>query len=534
MKNQRTTIRFALAAFVAALTLASGVKAADEVHVSSGVLEGSAGKTPGVRVFLGIPYAAPPVSDLRWKPPQPVASWSGVREADHFGARCTQANVFGDMVFRDGGMSEDCLYLNVWTPAKSAHDRLPVMVWIYGGGFQAGATSEPRQDGEVLAGKGVIVVSMNYRLGIFGFYSHPELTKESGHNASGNYGLMDQLEALRWVHTNIEAFGGDPAKVTIFGESAGSFSVCALMASPHAHGLFARAIGESGAFFGNTLSAKTLTKSEEQGVKFATAQKAESLAALRAIPADKLLAAARNVGGGFGFGPSIDGYFLPATAPEIYAAGKQNHVPLLAGWNADEGSFGVVMAKEKVTAARFTAQLHDKFGNDEAKVLKLYPAGADDEALQSAKDLAGDQFIAYSTWKWIEMQRQTGGSPVYRYLFSRIRPSPPGTMVNGVPANQFGAVHASEIEYVFGALDSNKNHVWQPADYKLSELIQTYWTNFAKTGDPNGPGVPKWPENTARDGYQVMHLDVDAHAAPEVHRDRYQFLDSFYAKPAKD
>jgi para-nitrobenzyl esterase len=519
---------------MAALMLTGGATAANEVHVSSGVLEGTAGKNPGVRVFLGIPYAAPPVGDLRWKAPQPVASWTGVREADHFGARCTQASVFSDMVFRDTGTSEDCLYLNVWTPAQSARERLPVMVWIYGGGFQAGATSEPRQDGEVLAAKGVVVVSMNYRLGVFGFYSHPELTKESGHDASGNYGLMDQVEALRWVRQNIEAFGGDPAKVTIFGESAGSFSVCALMASPLAHGLFARAIGESGAFFGNTLAAKTLTKSEQQGVKFAAAQKAESLAALRAIPAEKLLAAARSVGGGFGFGPSIDGYFLPSTALEIYAAGKQSQVPLLAGWNADEGSYQVLTAKEKMTAAKFATQLHDKFGNDEATVLKLYPVGSDDEALRSAKDLAGDQFIAYSTWKWIEMQRQTGGNPVYRYLFGRVRPSPPEAMVNGVPASQFGATHASEIEYVFGALDSNKNYVWPPADYKLSELIETYWTNFAKTGDPNGPAVPKWPANASRDGYQVMHLDVNPHAAPEVHRDRYQFLDGFYKKTGKD
>jgi para-nitrobenzyl esterase len=438
------------------------------------------------------------------------------------------------MVFRDGGMSEDCLYLNVWTPAKSAHDRLPVMVWIYGGGFQAGGTSEPRQDGEVLAGKGVVVVSMNYRLGIFGFYSHPELTKESRHGASGNYGLLDQVEALRWVKKNIQAFGGDPGQVTIFGESAGSFAVCALMASPLSQGLFARAIGESGAFFGDTLSAKPLAKSEEQGAKFAAAQKADSLAALRAIPADKLLAAARSVGGGFGFGPSIDGYFLPATASEIYAGGKQSHVPLLAGWNADEGSFQVLMAKEKMTAARFAKQLHDKFGKDEATVAKLYAAGSDDEALRSAEDLAGDQFIAFSTWKWIEMQRQTGDKPVYRYLFSRIAPAPPDAKFNGIPKSAFGATHASEIEYVFGALDSNKNYVWQPADYKLSELIQTYWTNFAKTGDPNGPGVAKWPVNSSRDGYHVMRLDVDAHAAPELHRDRYQFLDSFYAKPAKD
>ena len=282
----------ALAAFSAVLWAAPD----GQVQIANGMLEGTAAKTPGVRAYLGIPYAAPPVGDLRWKAPQPAANWTGVQKADHFGQHCVQANVFGNMVFEDAGMGEDCLNLNVWTPAKSAHEKLPVMVWIYGGGFQAGATSEPRQNGEVLAAKGVVVVSMNYRLGIFGFYSHPELTKESGHNASGNYGLMDQLEALRWVNKNIAAFGGDPGKVTIFGESAGSFSVCAQMATPLAHGLFERAIGESGAFFGDTLSAKPLAKTEEAGAKFAASQKAATLADMRAIPAEALLKVARAGG----------------------------------------------------------------------------------------------------------------------------------------------------------------------------------------------------------------------------------------------
>lgn len=530
MNMHTTLLRLAALAPIAALNVAFSAGPADQVRVATGVVEGITGKTPGVRVFLGIPYAAPPVGDLRWKPPQPAPNWSGVRKADQFGARCMQGNVFGDMVFRDAGLSEDCLNLNVWTPAKSARDRLPVMVWIYGGGFQAGATSEPRQDGDALAGKGVIVVSMNYRLGIFGFYSHPELTSESEHHASGNYGLMDQAAALLWVHDNIAAFGGDPGKVTIFGESAGSFSVSALMASPLARGLFARAIGESGAFFGNTLAAKTLAQSQEQGAKFAAAQKAESIAAMRAIPADKLLAAAR-AGNDFRFAPNIDGYFLTAAAAEIYGSGKESHVPLLAGWNAAEASFQVVASK--LTPEKFREQIHHRFPQDEAEVLKLYPSGSPDETVASAIDLASDQFIAFSTWKWIEMQRQTGGHPVYKYLFSRVRPSSPDAKFNGVPVSRLGAVHASEIEYVFGTLDSNKSFTWQPADYKLSELMQTYWSNFAKTGDPNASGLAKWPRNDSRDHYAVMHLDVDAHSAPEAHRDRYEFLDGYYARPAK-
>ena len=493
-------------------------------------MEGTTSKNPGVRAYLGIPYAAPPVGDLRWKAPQPVPAWTGVQKADHFGSRCMQNNVFGDMEFQDKGMSEDCLHLNVWTPAKSPHDKLAVMVWIYGGGFQAGATSEGRQNGEALAAKGVVVVSMDYRLGIFGFYSHPELTRETVHNSSGNYGLMDQLEALRWVHKNIAAFGGDPNKVTIFGESAGSFSVSAQMASPLARGLIARAIGESGAFFSPTLAPMPVSKTEVEGTKFATAQKASSIAEMRAIPADKLLAASKSVGD-YHFGPNIDGYFMPEAAPAIYAAGEQAHVPLLAGWNAQEMSFPAVMGK--TTAEKFREQLHQKFPADAAALSKLYASGTDAEALASAIDLASDQFIVFGTWKWIEMQRKTGGKPVYEYIFSRIRPAAPETKVNGMASNLFGAVHASEIEYVFGTLDSLKGYTWQPEDYKLSELMQTYWSNFAKTGDPNGPGLPKWSPNDSKDGYAVMHLDVDAHSAPAVHRDRYEFLNTYYSRPIK-
>lgn len=502
------------------------------VHVDGGVIEGTAGAKPGVRIFKGIPYAAPPVGALRWREPQPVVKWSGVRAADHFGPRCMQAPVYADMIFRDSGNSEDCLQLNVWTPAKSASDRLPVMLWIHGGGFQAGASSEPRQDGEVLATKGVIIVSINYRMGIFGFYAHPDLTKESAHHASGNYGLLDQAQALRWVHHNIKAFGGDPAKITVFGESAGSFSVSALMASPTSRELIAGAIGESGAFFGPTLAAKSLAEGEEQGVKFASAESGD-LAALRAMPADKLLAAA-SAKGGAGFNPIIDGYFFPELPAEIFASGKQSHVPLLAGWNSDEMPYMVLMSKDKPTPERLATQFHDKYPADEKALEAAYSASNDQEAMQAARELSSDQFIGYSTWKWIDMQSRTGEKPVYRYSFSRVRPSKPGAMMGPIKASDLGAVHASEIEYVFGALDSNKTFDWQPDDYKVSELMQTYWTNFAKTGDPNGSGVPKWGSYSGpSDARQVMHLDVNAHSAPEGHRDRYEALDHAYAAAAQ-
>lgn len=503
--------------------------AADRVRTAAGTLEGAPGANAAIRTFKGVPYAAPPVGDLRWKAPQPIAKWKGVRPATAFGARCMQAPIYSDMIFRDPGPSEDCLTLNIWTPAKSAKDKLPVMVWVYGGGFQAGGTSEPRQDGEALAAKGVIVVSMNYRMGIFGFFAHPELTKESGHNASGNYGLMDQAEALRWVKQNIKAFGGDPNNITIFGESAGSFSVCGLMSSPTSRTLMTRAIGESGAFFGATLNAPTLAESEQAGIKFAATQNAGSLAALRAIPADKLLDATKSNRGEFR--PNIDGYYFPKSAAEIYAAGEQAHIPLLAGWNSDEMPYQALMGntKQKLTVERFQQQARERYKEDAGAFLKVYTAASDADALNSAKALDGDLFIAYGTWKWINTHAKTGGSPVYQYVFDRVRPALPGKSMPGMEPGSYGAVHASEIDYVFGALDANKSFAWQPEDHKVSELLQAYWSNFAKTGDPNGPGLPKWPAYQA-EGNEVMHLDVDAKAQPETTRGRYLFLDAQASK----
>ena len=322
MRIHANSIERATRSIVAALLLAAtGVVAAGQVRTDAGSVEGSTSTDGKVQIFKGVPYAAPPVGALRWKEPQPVPSWQGVRKATEFGARCMQGNVFGDMVFRDAAPSEDCLYLNVWAPKVSAGAKLPVMVWIYGGGFQAGATSEPRQDGERLAHKGVVVVSMNYRLGIFGFFSHPELTKESPHHASGNYGLQDQAAALQWVRKNIAAFGGDPQNVTIFGESAGSFSVSALMASPTSKGLIHRAIGESGAFFGRTLTAKPLVESEQDGTKFGASIGADTLEKLRAMTSQQTLDAASKDKNAFRFGPNIDGYFFPKVHPRFLRKG---------------------------------------------------------------------------------------------------------------------------------------------------------------------------------------------------------------------
>ena len=431
------------------------------------------------------------------------------------------------MVFRDPGQSEDCLTLNVWTPAKNKNAKLPVMVWIFGGGFAAGGTSEPRQDGEHLAKNGVLVVSMNYRLGIFGFYASRELAAESPQHAAGNYGLMDQTAALQWVKTNVAAFGGDPKNVTIFGESAGSISVSAQMASPIAQGLFAHAIGESGGLFEHGSQAPlTLEQSETKDEAFAQAAFGRgSLSALRAISADDLIkAATRKAPGAPHFWPNIDGFFLPESVPAIYAAGKQAHVPLLAGWNKDEGTNRVVTTLEKPTVESLRAMAERDFGSQADEFLKAYAAGNDEEALRAAEDFAGDSFIAYSTWAWLEAQVKTGDAPVYRY---HLELGSPGDLHH--PAS-YGAFHSDDIEYVFGNLDSRNGATWRPEDYRLSELMQKFWTNFAKTGNPNASGLPNWPAYNAADNWQVMHLDANSAASPDQHRDRYLFLQKFWSQ----
>jgi para-nitrobenzyl esterase len=487
-----------------------------QVKTGTGVVEG---KQAGlVRAFLGIPYAPPPIGDLRWKPPMPAASWEGVRKATEFGSRCLQNNVFGDMVFRDAAASEDCLTLNVWTPTKSAKEKLPVMVWIYGGGFAAGGSSEARQDGTVLAQQNVVVVSMNYRLGIFGFFVHPELAKESPHGAAGNYGLMDQRAALQWVQENIGAFGGDAGNVTIFGESAGSFSVSAQMASPVSKGLFHKAIGESGsAFAGSALAFGAMSERAEKDSKLASSVLGVStLAELRAVPAEKLLTSFFKPGGGFDFPPDIDGYFLPQSLKDIFAAGKQNDVPMIAGWNHDEGSFS--LGPQKPTLASLKETAAKDFGDKSEDFLKVYSAQDDAQAARVAEDYAGDKFIAFSTWRWLDAQLHTGSKPVYRYRFDAAPPA------SDPKAPDMGAYHSAEIEYVFSALDSKEKVPWRPSDRKLSEQMQKYWSNFAKTGDPNGAGLAQWPVYNASTGYQFLVLDEKPEAKKDDHRDRYLFL----------
>ena len=522
--NRSTVCLLLIAATFAVSALAWAAPSAPQVKTSAGIVEG---KDDGaVRSFLGIPYAQPPVGDLRWKPPVPAAKWDGVRKTTDFGSHCLQGNPFGDMVMRDPGGSEDCLSLNIWAPSNPSSKKLPVMVWIYGGGFVAGSTSEGRQDGAHLAQQGVIVVSMNYRLNIFGFFVHPELAKESPHAASGNYGLMDQTLALHWVHDNIAAFGGDPDNVTIFGESAGSFSVSAQMASPLAKGLFNKAIGESGAAFSRSgLSFGSLAEREEKDTKLVKEKLGVStLAELRALPADKLLDVFGKAGpDAFDFGPNIDGYFLPQQVPEIFAAGKQNDVPLLAGWNHDEGSFVIESSPQPPSAESMKALAEKDFGDKAQEFLKLYPTDTPAHVFRSAEDYASDQFIALSTWSWIEAQSKTGKHAIYRYRFD-MAPPLPGKKWEPT------AYHSAEIEYVFGQLDSKAGVPWRSEDRALSEQMMKYWSNFAKNGDPNGPGLPKWPKYISADGWPVMHLSDKPEAHKDDLRDRYLFLESALKK----
>ncbi|MCC7043615.1 MAG: carboxylesterase family protein [Acidobacteria bacterium] len=481
-----------------------------QIVVTGGIVEGVSAGTTGIRMFLGIPYAAPPVGRKRWTPPEPVVPWQGVRSAAGFGNRCIQTTPFPDMVFRSPAESEDCLNLSIWTPAAPS-DRLPVMVWIHGGGFFSGSSDEVRHEGTAIAQAGVVLVAINYRLGVLGFLAHPELTAESDRKVSGNYGLLDQISALRWVRDNIASFGGDPGNVTVFGESAGSFSVCALMASPLTDGLFHKAIGQSGACFSSTsLPLLSLAGAEAQGREFAKAAGAASLADLRAkAPADLV----SNIGPvPTRFAPIIDGDALAEDPWDVFSGGRQRRVPLLAGWNSAESK------RPPTTIAALRAELQQQFPDDLATALQVYPSSSDLEARVSATALASDTFIGYNTWKWIEIHAATGAR-VYRYLFDHIVPT--GT---GAPAaDDPGAGHATDIEFVFDSLDSRKL-AWRDVDRRVANQVVGFWTNFAKAGDPNGAGLPTWPAWSAATR-QLMRIRDTSAAEDEQHRGRYELHD---------
>ena len=490
----------------------------NRVRIDSGLVEGALNPDTGVHLFLGLPFAAPPVGELRWKPPQPVSPWKDVRKADKFGPRTMQPPIFGDMVFRSDGMSEDCLYLNVWTPAKSSRDRLPVLVYFYGGGYVAGDGSEGRYDGANMATNGIVTVTVNYRLGLFGFMAHPDLTRESSHHASGNYGLLDQNAALIWVKKNIHSFGGDPARVTIAGESAGSISVSAQMASPLSRRLIAGAIGESGSMIGS-LEALPLKEAEEKGVKLAASLGLgdhPTLAALRQVPAEQLLQTAGKAGFVW-FNPTLDGYFLPEKPVDIYSHGKQAHVPLLAGVNSEESGYGGVLGRDNPTVENYRKALKRLYPDRADDVFNLYPASTESEVKDAAQDLASDRFISYGTWKWTELATKTGGRPTYYYFYTHPR-----------PGSSRGAAHSAEIEYAMGNLSLNHAFKWSEDDYKVSLVMQAYFARFIKTGNPNGTGLPEWPKFAS--GRRMVIDTIPHHESTAKLQARYLLLDQLNTK----
>ncbi len=500
---------------------------APTVKTANGMLEGV--NKSGVKIFKGVPFAAPPVGEFRWKAPQPVKSWEGIRKAVKFGPRPMQLRIFEDMNFLSDSVSEDCLYLNIWTPAKTGNEKLPVLVYFYGGGFVAGSGDEPRYAGENMARQGIISITVNYRLGIFGFFAHPELTKESPHHSSGNYGYLDQAAALKWINENIAAFGGDPGRITIAGESAGSISVSAQMCSPLSRDLIAGVIGSSGSLLG-ALSPMPIQEAEKNGLQVAEKLGANSLKDLRAVPANELLEVKGR------FSSTIDGYFFPEAPADIYAAGEQAHVPALIGWNSREMGFEYLLGNNAPTVENFKRIAEKIFGDRAQDIMDAYNVTDDFSVTAAANALASDLFIAFSTWKWTDIQSKTGGEPVYRYLY--LHPRPELTTVNKkIIQNDVkitGAVHSADIEYAMGNLPTNHVFDWQPEDYEISAIFQTYYLNFVKTGNPNGLGVIDWPSINDKPVPPVLQLDVNTYIKmDETLEKRYKLLNGIYFKNKK-
>lgn len=514
-----------------------------QLTIANGTIEGEFDIKTNIQSFKGIPFAQPPVGDLRWKAPQPVTNWNGVKQTKKFGPRAIQSNVFGDMGFRSDGMSEDCLYLNVWSPAKSANDKLPVLVYFYGGGFAAGDGSESRYDGENMAKKGIVTLTVNYRLGIWGFFAHPELTKESPNHASGNYGLLDQNAALKWVQANISKFGGDPKRVTIAGESAGSIAVSAQMASPLSKGLIAGAIGESGGSIFPTLAPVPLAEAEKTGLEYAQKIGATSLKNLREMSTLELYQ--KSLGSSLGvFKTTIDGYFLTKTLPETFEAKQQAMIPLLLGWNSEEMTYRALTAGKDISNETYIQKVKELYGKKADEVLKLYPTGTLEVTEQSATDLSGDRFIAYSTWKWFDLHRKNSTQPLYRYYYTHPRPemrdnSLEAGLAGGVIKKNSntpkapipkGAVHSAEIEYAMGNLAGNKDYAWTESDYAVSETMLNYFANFIKTGNPNGDKLPVWPMAKNEEKPEIMIIDLASKSIRAENDARYLFLDKEYSK----
>jgi len=530
MKKTIMTLIMCAAAFI-------GINAqnAPQVQTVNGILEGI--DCSGVKVFKGVPFAAPPVGQLRWKAPQPVEKWDGVRKATEFGPNPMQESVFGDMMFGTKEMSEDCLYLNIWTPSKTWNEKLPVFIYFNGGGLMAGSGSEPRYAGMTFARNGIVAVTANYREGIFGFFAHPELSKETEHKGSGNYGFLDQVAAIKWVKDNIAAFGGDPDHITIMGESAGSISISALMASPLSRGMIAQAMGSSGSVLGKE-GWKTLAEAEKLGVEKAKSMGYKKIADMRKLPAEELmkLAAVNSMPT-----PNIDNYFMPKQPMEIYAAGEQAKVPCLIGNNNAEMPAFAFLGGGAPTIAGLSPAVENWLGVKASEVLPLYGINTDADIFGlPGYALGGDIFLVYSTWKWLDMQQATSDKPVYRYMYCHPRPDMKqkdvvAGLAGGVQKKQDGmpemprtpgAVHSADIEYHMGNLPTNDVFDWNADDYAISEVFSKFFINFIKTGNPNGLGLPSWDPINGKQTAPVMMIDLNSRQEilPEVEA-RYRFID---------
>jgi para-nitrobenzyl esterase len=491
----------------------------ETLRVESGLIAGQKDPGSGVLSFKGIPFAAPPVGDLRWKAPRPVEAWEGTRECTAFGPSPMQAAPAPFMFWSEEFLipeepiGEDCLYLNVWTRAGTEADQLPVLVYIYGGGFRSGGSGCPIYDGTAMAEKGVVFVSFNYRVGVFGFLAHPELTAESGYGSSGNYALLDMIAALEWVQRNIARFGGDPGKVTIAGQSAGSFAVNFLTASPLAKGLFHRAIAQSGASFVSSplRPEMTLADAEQLGVAFAEGLGAASLAELRSLPADSILRARGGMSA-----PFVDGHVLTESVWEAYRHGHQNDVPVMAGWNKDDRVMGRTQP-----ADRFVEQVRSRFGDLAEACLEVYPAGSEEEAVRSQLNMSRDESFGIQGYMWAKVQSAAERSPVYLYNFHRALPA-------HTPETQFGAFHTGEVVYAYDNLHT-LDRPWEAVDQQIADLMSSYWVNFARSGDPNGPGLPRW-EAYGPEQEQAMILDTLSTLQILPDLDQLKFWERYYTR----
>ena len=512
MFDSNTFLR-GLLLFSLPLTLPAALAQTPKAHTEFGTISGA--REGGLNVYKGVPFAAAPIGDLRWHAPAPAAPWVGTRKADTFAPACMQEGVSmpGET---PPAVSEDCLYLNIWTPAKSAQAHLPVIVWIYGGGYINGSSSMPLYWGDKLAHKGVIVVTIAYRLGPLGFLAFPELTRESPHHSSGNYGLMDQIAALEWIQRNIAAFGGDSNNVTIAGQSSGSMSVSMLMASPPAKGLFQRAIGESGGLFEPLQLAPKylLANAEQDGQKYAASLGATSLQQLRQLPARLLTGNAGGI-----VHPVIEPYVLSLSPYEAFASGQQNDVPLLIGSNTEEAR--ALVDVSHVTAATFDSDIARSYGALPAPLLAAYPHATDTEAKQARLDLERDLRFGWDMWAWARLQAGTGKNSVYYYSFRQQPPFPADSIYDG-----WGASHFAELWYIFDHLDQEPWR-WTAADRRVAEEMSSYWVNFAKSGDPNGPGLPEWPAFTNADS-KVLSIGDPATVGGATNINSLSIFDTVY------